>query len=69
MQVRFGLKMVWNAEIGNFWVPQQFFKKVTSAGLNSPTERVSDSSEKLDFVDPFHKKESVLVILLLGMIH
>ena len=25
----------WNTEIGNFWVPQPFFKKVTWDGLNS----------------------------------
>ena len=32
MQVGFGS---WNFEIGNFWLPQPFFKKITSDGLNS----------------------------------
>ena len=34
--VRFGVKIwFWNAEIGKFWVPQPFFKRVTLTGLNS----------------------------------
>ena len=40
----------WNAEIGNFWVPQLFFKKSNiSWPQQPPTERVPDISKKSDF--------------------
>ena len=43
MQVRFGLKMVLNVEIWNFWVPQLFFKKGNISWPRwPPTERVPD---------------------------
>ena len=59
----------WNAEIGNFWVPQPFFKKITSAGLNSLRQKESQILVKnWIFDNPFHKKGPVLVILVPGMI-
>ena len=59
----------WNAEIGNFWVPQLFSKKVTSVGLNSLQQKGYQISVKIwIFDDPFHKKEPLLVILVPGMI-
>ena len=59
----------WNAEIGNFWVQQLFFKKVTSAGLNSlRQEGYQISVKNCIFDNPFHEKGPVLVILVPGMI-
>ena len=59
----------WNAEIGNFWVPQLFSKKVTSVGLNSLQQKGYQISVKnWIFDDPFHEKGSVLVILVPGII-
>ena len=59
----------WNAEIGNFWVQQLFFKKVTSAGLNSLRQKGYQISVKnCIFDNPFHEKGPVLVILVPGMI-
>ena len=59
----------WNAEIGNFWVPQLFSKKVTSVGLNSLQQKGYQISVKnWIFDDPFHEKGPVLVILVPGMI-
>ena len=40
----------WNAEIGNFWVPQPFFKKITSAGLNSLNQKKYQISVKIGFL-------------------
>jgi hypothetical protein len=54
---------------GNFWVPQPFFKKITSADLNSLRQKDYQISVKIwIFDDPFHKKGPVLVILVPGMI-
>ena len=59
----------WNIEIGNFWLPQPFFKKVTLARLNSLWQKGYQISVKnWIFDDPFHKKEPVLVVLVPGMI-
>ena len=67
------LDLVWrwscNLEIGNFWLPQQFFKKVTSAALNSLRQKGYQISVKnWIFDDPFYIKGLVLVIWVLGMI-
>ena len=59
----------WNAEKGNFWVPQPFLKKITPTSLNSLRQKEYHISLKsLVFDDPFHKKGPVLVILVPGMI-
>ena len=45
------------------------FKKVTSAGLNSLRQKVYRISVKIRILDDlFHKRGTVLVILVLGMI-
>jgi hypothetical protein len=49
--------LFWNAEIGNFWVPQPFFKKVTSAGLNSLRQKGYQISVKNWIFDyPFQEE-------------
>ena len=59
----------WNTEIGNFWVPQLFSKKVTSVGLNSLQQKGYQISVKnWIFDDPFHEKGPVLVITVPGII-
>ena len=53
----------------NFWYTFLVFKKVTSAGLNSLWQKVYRISVKIWIFDElFHKRGTVLVILVPGMI-
>jgi hypothetical protein len=54
------LRWFWNAEIGNFWVPQPFFKKVTSASLNSLRQKGYQILVKnWIFDDPFQEVNNI----------
>jgi hypothetical protein len=61
--------LFWNAEIGNFWVRQPFFKEITLAGLNCLRQKEYWISVKnWIFDNPFYKKGPVLVIFVPEMI-